>query len=220
MRRRCSALRTISAPRSRAIRSRRWPGCSGRCAAAASSPRPFVHAVRAGLAPEQIAEAERLALRTTRRGCRSMIVGTAGHIDHGKTALVKALTGVDADRLGRGEGARHHDRPRLCLPAAGRRPDRRVRGRAGARTLRPQHARRSGRHRCRAPGGRRRRRADAADGRASADRGPAGHQAWRRGARQGRPRRCRPPRRSDGRDPRSPRRHRARRLPRSCRSRW
>ncbi len=28
-----------------------------------------------------------------------MLIGTAGHIDHGKTALVKALTGVDADRL-------------------------------------------------------------------------------------------------------------------------
>ncbi|MCY7376867.1 MAG: selenocysteine-specific translation elongation factor [Pyrinomonadaceae bacterium] len=28
-----------------------------------------------------------------------LIIGTAGHIDHGKTALVKALTGVDADRL-------------------------------------------------------------------------------------------------------------------------
>ncbi|MGE5320455.1 MAG: selenocysteine-specific translation elongation factor [Hyphomicrobiaceae bacterium] len=28
-----------------------------------------------------------------------MIVGTAGHIDHGKTALVQALTGVDTDRL-------------------------------------------------------------------------------------------------------------------------
>jgi len=28
-----------------------------------------------------------------------VIVGTAGHIDHGKTALVKALTGIDADRL-------------------------------------------------------------------------------------------------------------------------
>lgn len=28
-----------------------------------------------------------------------MIVATAGHIDHGKTALVKALTGIDADRL-------------------------------------------------------------------------------------------------------------------------
>jgi selenocysteine-specific elongation factor len=30
---------------------------------------------------------------------RGVIVGTAGHIDHGKTALVKALTGVDTDRL-------------------------------------------------------------------------------------------------------------------------
>lgn len=30
---------------------------------------------------------------------RSIIIGTAGHIDHGKTSLVRALTGVDADRL-------------------------------------------------------------------------------------------------------------------------
>src|SRR6185295_14476904 len=29
----------------------------------------------------------------------SIIVGTAGHIDHGKSALVRALTGVDPDRL-------------------------------------------------------------------------------------------------------------------------
>lgn len=28
-----------------------------------------------------------------------MIIGTAGHIDHGKTSLVKALTGIDGDRL-------------------------------------------------------------------------------------------------------------------------
>ena len=28
-----------------------------------------------------------------------MIVATAGHIDHGKTLLVKTLTGVDTDRL-------------------------------------------------------------------------------------------------------------------------
>ena len=28
-----------------------------------------------------------------------MIVATAGHVDHGKTALVRALTGVDTDRL-------------------------------------------------------------------------------------------------------------------------
>ena len=30
---------------------------------------------------------------------KSVIVGTAGHIDHGKTALIKSLTGIDADRL-------------------------------------------------------------------------------------------------------------------------
>jgi selenocysteine-specific elongation factor len=30
---------------------------------------------------------------------KSIIIGTAGHIDHGKTTLVKALTGIDADRL-------------------------------------------------------------------------------------------------------------------------
>ena len=30
---------------------------------------------------------------------RSIVIGTAGHIDHGKTALIKALTGTDTDRL-------------------------------------------------------------------------------------------------------------------------
>ncbi len=30
---------------------------------------------------------------------KSIIIGTAGHVDHGKTSLVKALTGIDADRL-------------------------------------------------------------------------------------------------------------------------
>jgi selenocysteine-specific elongation factor len=30
---------------------------------------------------------------------KSIIIGTAGHIDHGKTALVRALTGIDTDRL-------------------------------------------------------------------------------------------------------------------------
>src|SRR6267378_999973 len=30
---------------------------------------------------------------------RHVVVGTAGHIDHGKTSLVKALTGTDTDRL-------------------------------------------------------------------------------------------------------------------------
>jgi len=36
---------------------------------------------------------------TPKQAPRPVIVGTAGHIDHGKTALVKALTGIDADRL-------------------------------------------------------------------------------------------------------------------------
>src|SRR5438046_2919529 len=36
---------------------------------------------------------------TNKRAACFMILATAGHIDHGKTALVRALTGVDADRL-------------------------------------------------------------------------------------------------------------------------
>ncbi len=34
-----------------------------------------------------------------KRLTKHIIAGTAGHIDHGKTALVRALTGIDADRL-------------------------------------------------------------------------------------------------------------------------
>ena len=30
---------------------------------------------------------------------KQIVIGTAGHIDHGKTALIKALTGIDCDRL-------------------------------------------------------------------------------------------------------------------------
>ncbi|MBZ0231649.1 MAG: GTP-binding protein, partial [Deltaproteobacteria bacterium] len=32
-------------------------------------------------------------------GAHPIVLGTAGHIDHGKTALVRALTGIDTDRL-------------------------------------------------------------------------------------------------------------------------
>src|SRR5713101_4494940 len=40
------------------------------------------------MVPAPVSSARRLA-----------VVGTAGHIDHGKTALVRRLTGVDTDRL-------------------------------------------------------------------------------------------------------------------------
>ena len=30
---------------------------------------------------------------------KNYIIGTAGHVDHGKTMLIKALTGIDTDRL-------------------------------------------------------------------------------------------------------------------------
>ncbi len=30
---------------------------------------------------------------------KRIVIGTAGHIDHGKTTLIKALTGIDCDRL-------------------------------------------------------------------------------------------------------------------------
>lgn len=33
------------------------------------------------------------------KATKSIVIGTAGHIDHGKTALIRALTGVDTDRL-------------------------------------------------------------------------------------------------------------------------
>ena len=57
---------------------------------------------------------------------KSLIVGTAGHIDHGKTALVKALTGIDADRLEEEKrrgitidlGFAHMDLPAAGDPAA------------------------------------------------------------------------------------------------------
>jgi len=30
---------------------------------------------------------------------KRVVIGTAGHVDHGKTSLIKALTGADCDRL-------------------------------------------------------------------------------------------------------------------------
>src|SRR3546814_16104693 len=37
--------------------------------------------------------------RTTRTGVTMHVIATAGHVDHGKSTLVKALTGSEPDRL-------------------------------------------------------------------------------------------------------------------------
>ncbi len=84
-----------------------------------------------------------------------MIVGTAGHIDHGKTALVKR-----AHRRRHRPPARR--RRRAASPSTSASPMRRpptatragLRRRAGPRALRAQHAGRRHRHRLRAAGGR------------------------------------------------------------------
>ena len=51
--------------------------------------------------PADDAAARRRSPRRLRPGAEPMtvVVGTAGHIDHGKTTLLRALTGIDADRL-------------------------------------------------------------------------------------------------------------------------
>src|SRR5439155_7290654 len=73
-------------------RSRRHRGAVSRRRAADRRPHPGrpVLARPAGYLRSRRARAAELM---------HFIVGTAGHIDHGKTALVKALTGQDTDRL-------------------------------------------------------------------------------------------------------------------------
>jgi len=39
---------------------------------------------------------------------KHVVIGTAGHVDHGKTTLVKALTGTDTDR--------HSNQTTLSIP--------------------------------------------------------------------------------------------------------
>ena len=48
-----------------------------------------------------------------------LILGTAGHIDHGKTSLVRALTGIDTDWLPEEESPGHDHRHRHCRSGAG-----------------------------------------------------------------------------------------------------
>jgi selenocysteine-specific elongation factor len=48
---------------------------------------------------------------------RPIVIGTAGHIDHGKSSLVQALTGIDPDRLKEEKERGPDDRPRLRAAA-------------------------------------------------------------------------------------------------------
>ena len=104
-------------------------------------------------------------------------LGTAGHIDHGKTALVRALTGIDTDRLAeeneRGISIELGYAP-LDLGDGRRALGRR---RARPRALRPHHGRRRHRHRPGAALRRLRRRRHAADARAPRDPRPARRRA-------------------------------------------
>ena len=106
------------------------------------------------------------------RRLNGLVLGTAGHIDHGKSALIRCKPSLASitDRLARGEGSRHHDRSglraaRSRLTATPSRCSRRAR----ARSARAHHGGRRDRNRpCPARGGRRRRR-DASDAGARGD---------------------------------------------------
>jgi selenocysteine-specific elongation factor len=56
----------------------------------------MVQSLSAALSP---LNREREAMTTTQPRTRHYILGAAGHVDHGKTALITALTGTNTDRL-------------------------------------------------------------------------------------------------------------------------
>ncbi len=68
------------------------------------------------------------------------VVATAGHVDHGKSALIQALTGRDPDRLGRGETPGFDDRSRLCVDDSAERSNRFFCRRPWSSSLHWQHA--------------------------------------------------------------------------------
>ncbi len=48
---------------------------------------------------QKLLAAQRIVIERIRNSMQNVIVGTAGHVDHGKTCLIKALSGIDTDRL-------------------------------------------------------------------------------------------------------------------------
>ena len=121
---------------------------------------------------------------------QSLVVGTAGHIDHGKSTLVRALTGIDPDRLQEEKARGITIDLGFAHAEVGRRPVL-VRRRARPRTLREEHARGRDRDRRGRAGRGGRRVGDAADARALRHLPAAGRAPRRRRADQGGPRRSR-----------------------------
>ena len=77
----------------------------------------------------------------------SLCLGTAGHIDHGKTWLVRALTGKDTDRLPEEQERGISIDLGYALPSTPRRPADLPHRRPGSRAVHPQHGRRRDRDR-------------------------------------------------------------------------
>ena len=136
-----------------------------------------------------------VARRVTKRTRVALTVGTAGHIDHGKTWLVRALTGKDTDRL-------PEEQRRGISIDLGYAPLELPDGRRlslidvpGPRALRPHDGRRRDRDRPLPARDRRGRGRTAADARAPRDPAAARRRGGRRRDHEGRPRR-----RGDARD--------------------
>ena len=55
---------------------------------------------------------------------KNIIIGTAGHVNHGKTSLAKALTGTDTDQLKEEKKRGIAIGSRFCQTASGWRADR------------------------------------------------------------------------------------------------
>ncbi len=83
-----------------------------------------------------------------------MIIATAGHVDHGKTTLLQAITGVNADRLPEEKKRGMTIDLGLRLLAAARRSRAGLYRRARPREVSFQYARGRGRDRSRSAGGR------------------------------------------------------------------
>lgn len=77
---------------------------------------------------------------------KHVIIGTVGHVDHGKTVLVKALTGTDTDRLVEEKRRGITIEPGFAQTGLAGRHASRDRGCAGPRKIHQKYAGRGGGH--------------------------------------------------------------------------